>query len=60
MGGNSPEEKMSETKPQYTANYRNPPIHTRFKKGQSGNPRCAVYPRSEGRRTSPGATALRF
>jgi hypothetical protein len=24
---------------QYAANYRKPPIHTRFKKGQSGNPR---------------------
>ena len=30
---------MSETKRQYAANYRNPPLHTRFKKGQSGNPR---------------------
>jgi Family of unknown function (DUF5681) len=30
---------MSETKRQYAANYRKPPIHTRFKKGQSGNPR---------------------
>ena len=39
MGGNSPEDKMPETKRQYAANYRKPPIHTRFKKGQSGNPR---------------------
>ena len=39
MGGNSPEDKMSETKRQYAANYRKPPVHTRFKKGQSGNPR---------------------
>ena len=30
---------MSETKRQYAANYRKPPLHTRFKKGQSGNPR---------------------
>jgi Family of unknown function (DUF5681) len=39
MGGNSPEDKMPETKRQYAANYRNPLTHTRFKKGQSGNPR---------------------
>ena len=30
---------MSETERQYAANYRQPPLHTRFKKGQSGNPR---------------------
>ena len=30
---------MSETKREYAANYRKPPLHTRFKKGQSGNPR---------------------
>jgi hypothetical protein len=30
---------MSETKCQYANNYRMPPLHTRFKKGQSGNPR---------------------
>src|SRR5215471_5544467 len=24
---------------EYAANYRKPPLHTRFKKGQSGNPR---------------------
>jgi Family of unknown function (DUF5681) len=30
---------MSETKREYAANYRKPPVHTRFKKGQSGNPR---------------------
>jgi hypothetical protein len=30
---------MSEAKRKYAANYRKPPIHTRFKKGQSGNPR---------------------
>ena len=30
---------MSETKCEYAANYRKPPLHTRFKKGQSGNPR---------------------
>jgi hypothetical protein len=29
---------MSETKCEYAANYRNPPSHIRFKKGQSGNP----------------------
>jgi hypothetical protein len=39
MGGNFPEGKMSETKREYAANYRKPPVHTRFKKGQSGNPR---------------------
>jgi hypothetical protein len=30
---------MSETERAYAANYRKPPLHTRFKKGQSGNPR---------------------
>jgi hypothetical protein len=30
---------MSETEREYAANYRKPPVHTRFKKGQSGNPR---------------------
>src|SRR3974390_1441651 len=30
---------MSETQREYAANYRKPPEHTRFKKGQSGNPR---------------------
>jgi len=30
---------MSETKREYAANYRKPPEQTRFKKGQSGNPR---------------------
>jgi len=30
---------MSETKREYVNNYRKPPLHTRFKKGQSGNPR---------------------
>src|SRR6516162_4086080 len=30
---------MSETERDYAANYRKPPLHTRFKKGQSGNPR---------------------
>jgi hypothetical protein len=39
MGGDSPEDKMSGTRRQYAANYRKPPVHTRFKKGQSGNPR---------------------
>jgi hypothetical protein len=39
MGGNSLEGKMSETEHEYAANYRKPPLHTRFKKGQSGNPR---------------------
>src|SRR6516165_6473274 len=39
MGGLFPEDKMSETKREYAANYRKPPEHTRFKKGQSGNPR---------------------
>jgi hypothetical protein len=31
--------QVSETEHEYAANYRNPPLHTRFKKGQSGNPR---------------------
>jgi hypothetical protein len=31
--------KMSETAREFAANYRKPPLHTRFKKGQSGNPR---------------------
>src|SRR5262249_28500026 len=30
---------MSETKHEYAANYRKPPEYSRFKKGQSGNPR---------------------
>ena len=30
---------MSETKREHAANYRKPPLHTRFKKGRSGNPR---------------------
>jgi len=30
---------MSESQREYAANYRKPPEHTRFKKGQSGNPR---------------------
>jgi hypothetical protein len=30
---------LSDTKREYAANYRKPPLHTRFKKGQSGNPR---------------------
>jgi hypothetical protein len=30
---------MSETTREYAANYRKPPLRTRFKKGQSGNPR---------------------
>ena len=30
---------MTATKRQYAPNYRKPPIHTRFKTGQSGNPR---------------------
>jgi hypothetical protein len=30
---------MSETKREYATNYRKPPVHTRFRKGQSGNPR---------------------
>jgi hypothetical protein len=30
---------MSESKREQAANYRKPPEHTRFKKGQSGNPR---------------------
>jgi hypothetical protein len=30
---------MSETKLEYATNYRKPPLHTSFKKGQSGNPR---------------------
>src|SRR5580693_1826918 len=39
MGENFPEGKMSETERKYAANYRKPPLHTRFKKRQSGNPR---------------------
>jgi Family of unknown function (DUF5681) len=39
MGESFREDKMSEIKREYAANYRKPPIHTRFKKGQSGNPR---------------------
>ena len=39
VGGNSSEGKMSETEYEYAANYRKPPLHTSFKKGQSGNPR---------------------
>jgi len=39
MSANFPEDKMSETGRQYAANYRKPPVHTRFRKGQSGNPR---------------------
>jgi hypothetical protein len=39
MSGNSPEDKMSTTERQYATNYRKPPIETRYKKGQSGNPR---------------------
>ena len=39
MGGSSLEDKMSVPKREYAANYRKPPMHTRFKKGQSGNPR---------------------
>jgi hypothetical protein len=31
--------KCSETKREYATNYRKPPLHTRFKNGQSGNPR---------------------
>ena len=30
---------MSESQREYAANYCKPPVHTRFKKGQSGNPR---------------------
>src|SRR3974377_726298 len=30
---------MAETEREHAANYRQPPLHTRFKKGQSGNPR---------------------
>jgi len=30
---------MSETQREYAANYRRPPVHTRFQKGRSGNPR---------------------
>jgi hypothetical protein len=30
---------MSEKKRKYANNYRKPPLHTRFKKGKSGNPR---------------------
>jgi hypothetical protein len=38
MGGRCPADKISETKREYAANYRKPPLRTRFKKGQSGNP----------------------
>jgi hypothetical protein len=30
---------MSQTAGEFAANYRKPPLHTRFKKGQSSNPR---------------------
>jgi hypothetical protein len=33
------EEKMSETETERPTNYRQPPLHSRFQKGQSGNPR---------------------
>jgi hypothetical protein len=36
---NLPEDKVSATQREYAASYRKPPVHTRFKKGQSGNPR---------------------
>ena len=39
MEANFPERKMSESQREYAANYCKPPVHTRFKKGQSGNPR---------------------
>ena len=32
---------MSETKRDYQVDRGNPPVHSRFKKGQSGNPRTA-------------------
>jgi hypothetical protein len=35
---------MSEAKCQYPANYRKPPLFTRFKKGQSGSPRGRPNP----------------
>jgi hypothetical protein len=38
-GANFPEGKMSETTRENAANYRQPPLHTCFKKGRSGNPR---------------------
>ena len=34
-----PESKMSENKRDYEVGRGKPPVHTRFKKGQSGNPR---------------------
>jgi Family of unknown function (DUF5681) len=39
MSGSSSEDKMSDTKREYAASYRNPPVHTRFKKGHSDNSR---------------------
>ena len=42
---------MSETRREYAANYRKPPEHTRFKRGQSGNPRGR--PAKTYRRCSP-------
>ena len=62
MDRHSYEDKVSETKRQYSANYGKWPIHTRFKNGHSGNSRGAVYrfiPLA-GRRISPGAMVLRF
>jgi cell fate (sporulation/competence/biofilm development) regulator YmcA (YheA/YmcA/DUF963 family) len=38
MGERCPADKMSETKREYAANYRKPPLRTRFKKERSGNP----------------------
>ena len=32
---------MSETEPECAANYRQPPLNTCFKMGQSGNPAAA-------------------
>jgi hypothetical protein len=39
MDVNSRDRKMSQTVREYAANYRKPPVHIRFKKGQSGDPR---------------------
>jgi hypothetical protein len=39
MGVDFLEGEMFETQREYAADYRKPPLHTRFKKGQSGNPR---------------------
>ena len=35
---------VSDTPPEYRVGYRKPPLHSRFKKGQSGNPEGGRLP----------------